>query len=316
MFKNKEYVLAIVREGTFSKAAEKLYISQPSLSATIKRIEDKLGAPIFDRTTTPVCLTELGREYVQCATEIEQREEDFRLYVNRRSNLTVGEIKIGASSLFSSFLLPLMIEDFNREYPHITVKILENNTKNLWRELAEGDLDLVIDNMVVKDDNITSSEHSSEMILLAVPDTVAVSRELLSKAYSADDIKLDLHRSSDRQVDLSSFSALPFIMLNTENDTGKRAAQLFKKHKIVPNIIFKLDQQITSYNISSSGMGACFVSDILVKNAPASKNMRYFKLNDNEINRSVYIYRKSNRYYSIACQKFVEHSSLSNTRKS
>ena len=316
MFKNKEYVLAIVREGTFSKAAEKLYISQPSLSATIKRIEERLSAPIFDRTTTPVGLTELGREYVRCAVEIEQREKDFQMYVNSRSNLTAGEVKIGASSLFSSFLLPLMIEDFNREYPHVTVRILENNTKILLRELAEGNLDLVIDNKVIKDDNITSSEHSSEMILLAIPDTVAISRELLSLSYSAEDIKLDRHRSDDRPVDLSSFSTLPFVMLNTENDTGKRAAQLFKKHGIVPNIIFKLDQQMTSYNISSSGMGACFVSDILVKNAPSSKNMRYFKLNDDEINRSVYIYRKSNRYYSLACQKFVEHSSLSNTRKS
>lgn len=308
MFKNKEYILAIVREGTFSKAAEKLFVSQPSLSATVKRLESKLGAPIFDRTVTPVGLTELGREYVKCAAEIEQREEDFKLYVNSRTNLTVGEIKIGGSSLFSSFLLPSIIESFNKEYPLVTVRIFENNTKNLLRELAEGDLDIVIDNAIIKAENIWSSEYSREMILLAIPDTMPISKRLFEMSFSAEEIKADKHRLDDRAVDLAEFSTLPFIILNSENDTGKRALNLFKKHSIKPNILFKLDQQITAYNISSSGMGACFVSDVLVKNAPTSQNMRYFKLADEETSRSIYIYRKSNRYHSIACQKFIEHN--------
>ncbi len=308
MFKNKEYILAIVREGTFSKAAEKLFVSQPSLSATVKRLENKLGAPIFDRTTTPVGLTEIGREYVKCATEIEQREEDFKLYVNSCTNLTVGEIKIGASSLFSSFLLPSIIEGFNKEYPLVTIRIFENNTKNLLRELAEGNLDIVIDNAVVKAENISSSEYLREMILLAVPGTMPISKKLFDVSFSAEEIKADLHRLDGRAVELAKFSTLPFIILNSENDTGKRAVKLFKKHSINPNVLFKLDQQITAYNISSSGMGACFVSDVLVKNAPTSQNMRYFKLIDNETSRSIYIYRRRNRYHSVACQKFVEYN--------
>ena len=308
MFKNKEYILAIVREGTFSKAAEKLFVSQPSLSATVKRLEEKLGAPIFDRTTMPVGLTELGREYVKCATEIEQREEDFKLFINRCTNLTAGEVKIGASSLFSSFLLPSMIEGFQNAYPLVTVRIFENNTKDLLRELAEGDLDIVIDNAVIKAENILSSEYSREMILLALPNTMPISEKLAKISFSAEEIKNDRHRLDDRAATLDEFSALPFIILNSENDTGKRAINLFKKHSIKPNVLFKLDQQITAYNISSSGMGACFVSDVLVKNAPTSQNMRYFKLADNETNRSIYIYRKSNRYYSVACQKFVEYN--------
>ncbi len=316
MFKNKEYILAIVREGTFSKAAEKLFVSQPSLSATVKRLENKLGAPIFDRTVTPVGLTELGREYVKCASEIEQREEDFKIYVNSHTNLTVGEIKIGGSSLFSSFLLPSMIEGFNKKYPHVTVRIFENNTKDLLRELAEGDLDIVIDNAVIKAENIWSSEYSREIILLALPDTMPISQNLFKASFSAEEIKANRHRLNDRAVELAEFSSIPFILLNSENDTGKRAVNLFKKHSVKPNVLFKLDQQITAYNISSSGMGACFVSDVLVKNAPTSQNMRYFKLADDETTRSIYIYRKSNRYHSIACQRFVEYNTNHQERTS
>lgn len=306
MFRNKEYVLAIVREGGFSKAAEKLYVSQPSLSATVKRIEDKLPTPIFDRTTTPVALTELGREYVRCAVEIEQREKDFELYANERANIVAGEVKIGASSLFSSFLLPPMIEAFNKEYPAVTVKIFENNTKNLLRELADGSLDIVIDNAVITTENVSSSVYCAETILLAVPSAFELCEELHSRSFTAEDIRAGRHLTKEGDTDLCEFIRLPFILLNNENDTGKRALKLFKKHELSPNVLFRLDQQITSYNIASSGMGVCFVSDLLVKNVFASQSVRFFKLRDNEINRNVYIYRKSNRYFSRACQKFVE----------
>ena len=65
MFKNKNYVLEVYRKGSFSRAAESLFVSQTALSASIKRIEDKINAPIFDRSTNPISLTEIGKEYVR-----------------------------------------------------------------------------------------------------------------------------------------------------------------------------------------------------------------------------------------------------------
>ena len=105
----KEYVLTIYREGSFTAAAEKLFVSQPSLSASVKRIEDKVGAPIFDRSTTPITLTEIGEEYVRHAVEIEEREGDFTRFLEDHTQLVSGRIKIGGSSFFSSFILSKMI---------------------------------------------------------------------------------------------------------------------------------------------------------------------------------------------------------------
>ena len=62
MFENKDYIIAIAEEGSFSKAAERLYVSQPSLSATVRRIENKISVPLFDRSTNPVSLTEAGEK--------------------------------------------------------------------------------------------------------------------------------------------------------------------------------------------------------------------------------------------------------------
>ncbi len=308
MFKNKEYVLAIIREGGFSKAAEKLYISQPSLSSTIKRIEEKLSLPIFDRTTTPVTLTEAGKEYVRNAIEIERIERNYELYISDRVGLSVGEVKIGGSSLFSSCVLPTMISEFNQKYPRVRVNIFENNTKNLMRELAQGNIDIVIDNAVIKNENIMSVSYTSEMIMLAVPANFMINKKLARYSLNAGDVKAGKHLSEKTAVNISEFSSLPFVLLNSENDTGKRAENIFKKHRIVPHVLFKLDQQITAYNISCSGMGISFISDTLIKSLSPNDEVYYYRLTDSELVRNIYLYRKSNSYQSIACQKFMEYS--------
>ncbi|MBR2293516.1 MAG: LysR family transcriptional regulator [Clostridia bacterium] len=307
MFRNKEYVLAIVREGGISKAAEKLYISQPSLSATVKRIEEKLTVPIFDRTSNPIALTEAGKEYVQRANEIERIERELEQYISDLVNLSIGEIKIGASSLFSAFMLPRMIADFNKKHPRVRIKIFENNTKNLMRDLAAGELDLVIDNVMLKNEALFHTICASEILLLAVPDSFSIHAEMGAFALRTTEVKAGMHLDAKYAVELERFADLPFVLLNSENDTGNRADFLFKKHLINPNILFRLDQQITAYNISSSGLGICFVSDTLVKNMEPHAPMRYYRLSDSEIARNIYFYQKKNQYRSIACQKFIEH---------
>lgn len=306
MFTNKEYVLAIYREGSFSKAAERLYISQPSLSASIKRIESKLTVPIFNRSTNPVSLTEAGKEYVRYALEIEEKEQDFEKYIADRTGMLAGNIRIGGSSLFSSFMLPKMIFRFNQKYPQITFEISEGNTKDLMQKIAEGKLDLIIDNAIIDDDAIASTVYTSESLLLAVPKNLEINKRLVHYRLSAKDIKECRHYSKEYNVALELFKDEAFIFLNPENDTGKRAEMLFKKHGITPNVVFYLDQQVTAYNISGTGMGISFVSDTLIKYTDAEPSLYYYRLSDEEILRKIYFYRKNHHYLSLACKTFID----------
>lgn len=310
MFKNKNYVLTVFREGSFSKAAERLYISQPSLSASIKRIENKISVPIFDRSTTPVSLTETGREYVKYALEIEEKEHDFERYVEDHVNLLSGTIRIGGTSLFASYMLPEMISQFNKKYPQISFAISEDNTKNLMQKISEGKLDLVIDNTKVDYENIISHIYSPEILLLAVPSSFSVNDELAAFRMTAKDIKEQKHVNEKKAVSLKYFKDEPFILLNQENDTGDRAKRLFNKYAISPNVIFRLDQQVTAYNISCTQMGISFVSDTLVKHIEAEPALFYYRLADAEAQRNIYFYLKNNHYISIACQKFIDCSIL------
>lgn len=308
MFKNKEYVLAVYSEGGFSKAAEKLFVSQPSLSASIKRIEEKVTAPLFDRSTTPVTLTEVGKEYVKYALDIEEKEKDFERYISDHSNLLTGGIRIGGSSFFSSFVLPKLISEFNKKHEKIKFEIYEDSTKNLLHKLNSGLLDLVIDNAIINDENIISETYISETLLLAVPKSFKINDELSLYRLTNDDVKAGKHLDKNYCVQLDKFNNLPFILLNPENDTGKRAEKMFNKHQVTPRVIFHLDQQVTAYNVSCTGMGISFVSDTLIKNVGESPDLYFYSIDDKNTTRKVFFYQKKNHYLSLACKKFIEYN--------
>ena len=308
MFRNKEYILTVCQEGGFTKAAERLFVSQPSLSASIKRIEEKVGAPIFDRSCSPIALTEIGQKYLKYAQEIQEKEQDFAKYVSDHTNLLAGKIRIGGSSFFSSFVLPNLISEFNEKHSKIQFEIFEDSTKNLMASLSNGSLDIIIDNAINENENIISKVYASEQLLLAVPKHFKINADLTDFALSAEDVKCNKHLNDNIGIKLSLFNQEPFILLNPENDTGKRAEELFKKYNLSPLVKFRLDQQVTAYNICCSGLGICFVSDTLIKNMNVERDAVYYRLSDNSTKRNIYFYQKKNHYLSLACRKFIEHN--------
>lgn len=307
MFKNKDYIITILEEGSFTKGAEKLYISQPSLSASIRRIEAKIGSPIFNRTT-PVSLTEAGKMYVKYAMEIEQKEKEFENYIKDTANLSIGIVRIGGSSLVSSFILPDIISNFSKRYPKIRFEIFENNTDTLLKKLDSGALDIIIDDVLIRDEGISPTAGISETLLMAVPKEFKINEKMVKYRLSAEDIKNNKHLEDEYKTGIEPFSGEQFILLNPENGTGKRAEKIFRKHKITPNVCFYLDQQITAYNTASRGLGITFVSDTLIKNISKNDDMYFYVLSDEEIKRNIYFYIKSNRYLSLACSKFIEYN--------
>ena len=112
MFQGMDYIYEVYKEMSFSKAAKNLYISQPSLSAAVKKAEAQIGFPIFDRSTTPIRLTELGREYIRSVEIIKDVENGFRNYVSDVNGLKNGSLSIGGTHLFASYVLPSLISKF------------------------------------------------------------------------------------------------------------------------------------------------------------------------------------------------------------
>lgn len=306
MFVWKKYVYEVYKERSFTKAAQNLYISQPSLSARIKKIEEIIGEPLFDRSTTPLQLTEVGKVYIEAAEEITQIEQRVENYINDLAGLKTGNLAVGASTLFAAYVVPSLITQFNQKFPDVHIQLIEGNTTELEEMLGSNALDFVIDNYHYDSILYNKELYCEENILLAVPKHFAVNEELGMYQLSYKNIKNKNYLNQKYPaVPLGRFADLPFIMLTQGNDTRTRGDRLCRNVGFKPNIVLEFNQQSTAYMASSTQLGATFISDILVSQLPTFENLVYYKLDGEEAKRKVFFYYKTHKYKTRVMEEFV-----------
>ena len=306
MFVWKKYVYEVYKERSFTKAAQNLYISQPSLSARIKKIEEIIGEPLFDRSTTPLQLTEVGKVYIEAAEEITQIEQRVENYINDLAGLKTGNLAVGASTLFAAYVVPSLITQFNQKFPDVHIQLIEGNTAELEEMLGSNALDFVIDNYHYDSILYNKELYCEENILRAVPKHFAVNEELGMYQLSYKNIKNKNYLNQKYPaVPLGRFADLPFIMLTQGNDTRTRGDRLCRNVGFKPNIVLEFNQQSTAYMASSTQLGATFISDILVSQLPTFENLVYYKLDGEEAKRKVFFYYKTHKYKTRVMEEFV-----------
>lgn len=306
MFVWKKYVYEVYKERSFTKAAQNLYISQPSLSARIKKIEEIIGEPLFDRSTTPLQLTEVGKVYIEAAEEITQIEQRVENYINDLAGLKTGNLAVGASTLFAAYVVPSLITQFNQKFPDVHIQLIEGNTAELEEMLGSNALDFVIDNYHYDSILYNKELYCGENILLAVPKHFAVNEELGMYQLSYKNIKNKNYLNQKYPaVPLGRFADLPFIMLTQGNDTRTRGDRLCRNVGFKPNIVLEFNQQSTAYMASSTQLGATFISDILVSQLPTFENLVYYKLDGEEAKRKVFFYYKTHKYKTRVMEEFI-----------
>lgn len=306
MFVWKKYVYEVYKERSFTKAAQNLYISQPSLSARIKKIEEIIGEPLFDRSTTPLQLTEVGKVYIEAAEEITQIEQRVENYINDLAGLKTGNLAVGASTLFAAYVVPSLITQFNQKFPDVHIQLIEGNTAELEEMLGSNALDFVIDNYHYDSILYNKELYCEENILLAVPKHFSVNEELKEYQLSYENIKNKNYLSRKYPaVPLERFADLPFIMLTQGNDTRTRGDRLCRNVGFKPNIVLEFNQQSTAYMASSTQLGATFISDILVSQLPTFENLVYYKLDGEEAKRKVFFYYKTHKYKTRVMEEFI-----------
>ncbi len=306
MFKNMEYVYEVYKEKSFSKAAQNLYISQPALSLTIKKMEESIGYPIFDRSTNPIRLTDCGNEYIKCIKEIMDLENGFQNYVADLRNLKTGRIIIGSNHIYASYILPLVMAEFKKNYPQIEVKLLEANTALLEGQLLAGTLDLVIDNYDFDEKICTKHFAFLEHLILMAHKSFPANELAKEYSLSLSEIRNEKHLKKDtKAVPLQLFKDEPFVLLKSGNDSRTRANRMCQNSNFTPNIVIEVDQLATAYNIAGNGMGITIISDTLAKKACLDQNILFYKLEDAVAMREVYFHYKTNKYFTRAMEEFL-----------
>ena len=305
-FYRKNLICTIAKEQSFSKAAQKLFIAQPSLSLMVKSLEAELGTPLFDRSSKPIRLTEAGEEYVRAAEQIQQIEHAYSEYIAALNNLDAGSLRIGSNQLLSSVVLPRHISSFMQEHPKIHISLMDANSTTLENEISNGALDIVIDNSILPEELYARSYLTSEHLLLAVPKQFPENNACKFR-LSYEDILNGKHLTAD-PVSLDNFAETPFILMNRNNDTRKQSNTIFQECGFSPKVLFEMDRLTTLYSYVEQGLAASLVSDTLVRNIRgiSQRNIHFYVLPTKYNHRNIYAYYKKNKFCTKAMTTFLE----------
>lgn len=139
-----QYVLAVAQFKNFTVAAEKCFVTQPSLSMQIQKLEEELQIQIFDRTKKPIQLTEIGEKIVSQAKNIVDEANRIKDIVEQQKGYIGGEFKIGIIPTIAPTLLPMFLNNFITKYPKLNLRIEELNTQDIIKKLNQRELDVAI----------------------------------------------------------------------------------------------------------------------------------------------------------------------------
>lgn len=139
-----QYVLAVAEHQNFTKAAQKVFVTQPTLSMQIQKLEEELDVQIFDRSKKPIQLTETGRKIVTQARNIVNESDRIQDIVDQQKGFIGGVFRLGVIPTIMPTLLPMFLNNFIKKYPRVKLKIEELTTEAIVERLNDGHLDAAI----------------------------------------------------------------------------------------------------------------------------------------------------------------------------
>src|SRR5258705_269388 len=139
-----EFFIKVVEEGSFSKAAERVYRTQPAVSIAIRRLEEEIDAPLFERSQKTTALTAAGELVYDYAKRILSLRDQAVDVVSELKSLKRGRVRIGANESTSLYLLPHLILDYRALYPNVMVEIFRQPSQNLPREVLDRNVDFAV----------------------------------------------------------------------------------------------------------------------------------------------------------------------------
>lgn len=305
MRQEDKYIYQVFCERSFSKAAQKLYVTQPALSLAIQRVEQQIGMPLFDRSSRPLALTAAGQAYIATIEKEIQLRQDLQRQLGDIREQNTGNVRLGGSHYINAYILPRILADFQERYPGIQMMLQENDSATLAQMLTEKKLDLTFscnNNFIENFDHFPAFY---DHILLAVPRDWVPSEELRQLSLTAADIARGVHLSVDcPNVSLQAFREYPFILLQEGNNLHDRCRTMFQDAGYEPTVKMELSQLVTAYRLAGHRIGITFVSDRLV--SPSEEDLCYFRLAHPLAKRLFYLLMPRNMYVSQATRTFSE----------
>ena len=183
-----QYVLAVAEHKNFTLAAEKCFVTQPTLSMQIQKVEEELSIQIFDRTKKPIQLTEIGQKIVNQAKNIVNEADRIQDIVHQQKGFIGGEFRLGIIPTIMPTLLPMFLNNFIKKYPKVKLIIEELNTEDIIFKLNNGHLDAAIAATPLHEEKIKEVVLYFEPFVAYIPEN---HNNFTKKEITIDDLNVD-----------------------------------------------------------------------------------------------------------------------------
>jgi LysR family transcriptional regulator, hydrogen peroxide-inducible genes activator len=258
------YFCAVAETSSFSRAAVQTHVSQPSLSQQILKLEDELGARLFDRLGRSVRLTELGKTFLPRARAVLRELEAAKGDVNERKDSIGGSICIGVIPTIAPYLLPPHLTFFTRQFPQARLAVVEEITPVLLERLRASSVDIAILALPIRGNEFETFPLFTERLFAALP-----------KGH-----KLARHSS----LSLKDLRAEPFLLLRDGHCFRDTAIAACGRARLNPQIIFESGQFSSILSMVGTGMGVSIIPEMAIDKRQAC---RYVRIADSEATRTI-----------------------------
>jgi len=289
-----EYFFMIEKEGSITKAAEKLYLSQPYLSQYLAKIEEELGAKLFDRSSQPLKLTEAGILYRNYLENLMYLEVKFEVDLYNILNASEKVIKIGIAIWRGSILLPDILPIFLHKFPNINILLFEKPVSELFELLDEKQIDLAIMHGVDTGNKYVKDTILNEKILLVANKN--------NKHVKGNESFLD----NLKPFDIRTIKHERFILLGEEQTLFKLVNNLFNKYQIVPHNKIVTTNLTTALNLVAANVGFTFVPETGARYTANIDNLYFYTIDDPVLSAPLCLIYNKSTFLSPAIKEFID----------
>ncbi len=278
------YMLAVAEERSFSKAASRLHLAQPSLSQQISKLEKEWGVTLFQRFSTHVELTDAGERFLQVARSILDQADGLEREMRAYATGETGKLVIGSLPITGAYVLPKVLSSFHLQYPRVELKLIEERSSQLEEMLVRGKLDVSLLTMPITDPLLSVEPIIDEEIYLAVPPYHPLAKE--------------------SEISLEALADQPFILLKQGQGFRQISMNLCEQAGFRPDIVFESSNIQTVQSLVAAGMGISFVPHMITRSPWITDSPAYVRLTTRPKRTLVMAVRKD-RHLSLPAKAFM-----------
>ena len=298
---NPEYFLTIVEEGTLTRAAQRLYVSQSSLSQYLKRLEKNLGVDLFDHGTSPLRLTYAGKRFYEHVRQMMKQDENLRRELRDLSDELSGVVRLGVALWRGASLLPDVFPSYHEKYPNVRLQLEEGPGSQMTQALENDRIDFAVMNLPHTLDytRFVCRTLCEERFLVAMPEHHPLVQETLKNAKTF---------RGNPVVPFEVLEKMPWISSMPGMHSTVEVSHLLGKHQIRPDVLLSTANLTTGINLVAKGMGYCFIPERGASVCQRPGKVRYFEADAPGHAWTLAAVYRRDVYLSRAAQLFIEEA--------